>query len=247
VQRSEAVHEQASALVKAAAAVGARQLQNMGTIGGNLCLDTRCWYYNQTQVWRGGREACLKAGGEVCHMAKGSKRCYALYSGDIAAALLALDAKIRLVSVKGERILPLEDFFVDDGISPTVLQSDEMLSEVIVPGFVGTRRGTYLKFRRREAIDFPIVGVGAVVAEENGVCRQARIGITGVNSAPLMAKDSQEVLNGKKITKGLIMEAAEAAYKQAKPVSHMEVSAAYRKRLVCTMVADALMGVSGLV
>ena len=240
VQKSAVVRQQIPILAQAAGLVGAIQLQNMGTIGGNLCLDTRCWYYNQSYVWRQARAACFKTGGEVCHMAKGSQRCYALYCGDTAPALLALGAKVRLVSLRGERIVSLRDFFVDDGKNPTLLQADEVLTEVLVPVPEEGQRGTYLKFRRREAIDFPIVGVGASVTRENGVCQQACLALTGVSSSPVIIKNIDAILLGKKMTEELAGEAAQAAYTEVKPVSQMEVSPSYRKRLVRVLVKDAL-------
>ena len=247
VHESRAIREAAPALAEAAAAVGAAQLQNMGTIGGNLCLDTRCWYYNQTQAWRRTRAACRKVGGDACHMAPGGKRCYALYSGDSAAALLALGARARIVSSQGEREVPLEYFFVDDGKNPTVLRSDEILAEVVIPAPANGPRSTYLKYRRREAIDFPIVGVGAALNLENGICREARVAITGVASAPFLVWGAQAVLQGNRVSRELVDAVAEAAYKQAKPVSRTEVSPGYRKHLVRVLVKDALSRLAGLV
>lgn len=241
IQKSPAILKQYPALVQAAGAVGAAQLQNMGTIGGNLCLDTRCWYYNQSHAWRQGRAPCFKSGGKLCHMVKGSRRCYALYSGDTAAVLLALEAKIRLVSPGKERLLPLKNFFGDDGNTPTVLQPDELMAEVIIPAPPRGQLSTYLKFRRREAIDFPIAGVAVSLTRQNGILNQVNVGLTGVGSSPCLAEECSAILTGKSITTELIHQAADAASKQVKPVSHMEVSPAYRKRLVRVLVQDAIL------
>ncbi|TAK29329.1 MAG: 4-hydroxybenzoyl-CoA reductase subunit beta [Chloroflexota bacterium] len=240
LQRSERVRDAVPILAEAASAVGSIQLQNMGTIGGNICLDTRCWYYNQTHVWRQSRETCLKVGGEVCHMAKGSRRCYALYSGDTAAALLALGASLILVSARGERRVSVEDFFVADGKKPTVLESDELIAGVTVPRQVERAHGRYLKFRRREAIDFPIVGVAGFLAQDEGVCRALRVAVTGVGSAPLLIEGIEPHVLGRRLSAELVDEVAEMAHRQAKPVSHMEVSSAYRKRLVRVLVRDSI-------
>jgi 4-hydroxybenzoyl-CoA reductase subunit beta len=244
IHRSPLVRRAAPVLAEAALAVGATQLQNMGTLGGNLCLDTRCWYCQQTESWRAARAACLKLGGEICYMARASKRCYALYSGDTAAALLALGASVKLVSPRGERVVRLEDFFVDDGKRPWDLQPDEILAEVIVPAQPVGQLGTYVKFRRRGAIDFPIVGVAATLAQQRGICQHARIAITGVGSAPIVVSDGAAALVGQGLGEDSIDAAAEAAYRQARPVSSMEVSAAYRKRLVKVIVKDALSSLS---
>ena len=241
VRKSEIVQREFPCLAEAALAVGAAQLQNMGTLGGNLCLEPRCWYFQQSRGWRQTRSPCLKNGGLVCYMAKRAQRCYALYCGDTAAALLALGASVRLVSSTGERVLSLESFFVDDGMAHTVLAPGEVLAEIIVPRLI-TSRGTYLKYRKRGAVDFPIVGVGAVVREGEGGCREARIAVTGAGSAPFVVTAS-----GLLDSPAAIDRLADAAGKQAKPVSRMEVSPSYRKHLVRVLTKDALEDVgSGL-
>jgi 4-hydroxybenzoyl-CoA reductase subunit beta len=240
VQRSAMVREHFPILVEAALGVGAAQLQNMGTLGGNICLEPRCWYYQQSPSWRQARPSCLKNGGAVCYMAKGSKRCHALYCGDTAAALLVLGARVRLASSAGERTVPLERFFVDDGMRHTVLRHDEILAEVIIPLPWGGERATYLKYRKRGAVDFPIVGVGALLREEAGLSPQIRIAVTGAGSLPFLVAGLQELVAGQELTGELTAQVAQSARKQTKPVSNMEVSAAYRKQLVEVLVKDAL-------
>lgn len=232
-------------LTEAASLLAAPQLQNMGTLGGNLCLDTRCWYYDQSRDWRKSLETCLKAGGAVCHIAKASRRCYALYCGDLAPALLALKASVKVASAKGERVLPLADFFVEEGIKRNVLRPGELVAEVAVPIMPG-QRGAYVKFRHRESIDFPVVGVAAAIVQAKGVCSEVGIGITGVLSAPIVAEKSQALILGKKLGHELIQEAAEAAFRQVRPVSNMECSPAYRRQLVRVLVEDALTRAAGL-
>lgn len=240
VQRSEIVRQRYPILAEAALAVGAAQLQNMGTIGGNICLEPRCWYFQQGPAWRQARPNCFKNGGSVCYMAKGSKRCYALYSGDTAAALLALGAKVRLVSSSGERTIPLENFFVDDGMRHTDLRSGELLAEVIIPQPADGQRGAYLKYRKRGAVDFPIVGVAATLSEQPGLPPHVRIAVTGAGSLPFLIAIPQEVISVNTLTREMISQLAEAARKQAKPVSQMEVSPHHRKQLVGVLVRDAL-------
>lgn len=240
VHRSETVRQRYPILAEAALAVGAAQLQNMGTIGGNICLEPRCWYFQQSRSWRQARPNCFKNGGSVCYMAKGSKRCYALYSGDTAAALLALGAKIRLVNSIGERTIPLENFFIDDGMHHTDLRPDELLAEVILPLPAEGQRGTYLKYRKRGAVDFPIVGVAAILNKQPGLPPLVRIAVTGAGSLPFLVEIPQEIISGNTLTGEMIDQLAEAARKQAKPVSHMEVSPHHRKQLVGVLVKDAL-------
>jgi 4-hydroxybenzoyl-CoA reductase subunit beta len=240
VHRSETVRQRYPILAEAALAVGAAQLQNMGTIGGNICLEPRCWYFQQSPSWRQARPNCFKNGGSVCYMAKGSKRCYALYSGDTAAALLALGAKVRLVSLGGERTIPLENFFIDDGMHHTDMLPGELLAEVVLSQPAGEQRGTYLKYRKRGAVDFPIVGVAAVINQQPDLPPHVRIAVTGAGSLPFLIAIPQEIVSGKSLTSEMIIQLAEAARKQAKPVSHMEVSPSHRKHLVGVLVRDAL-------
>ena len=173
-------------------------------------------------------------------MAKAGTRCHALYCGDTAAALLALDARVRLVRSGGERSVPLEAFFVDDGRRHTVLEPGELLAEVIVPGQAAGQRGAYLKYRKRGAIDFPIVGVGAVLVEDGRTCARLRVGVTGAGSAPFLVKAAPRLAEGRELTAELIEEVAEAARAQARPVSRMDVPPPHRRRLVRVLVADAL-------
>lgn len=240
VRSSSLVKERYPVLAEAALSVGAAQLQNMGTIGGNICLEPRCWYFQQGNSWRQSRPNCFKNSGAVCYMAKGSKRCYALYSGDTAAALLALGAKVRLVSLGGERTIPLENFFIDDGMHHTDLLPGEVLAEIIIPPPAGEQRGTYLKYRKRGAVDFPIVGVAAVLNKQPGLSPHARIAVTGAGSLPFLIAIPKEIISGESLTSEMIIQLAEAARKQAKPVSHMEVSPSHRKQLVGVLVKDAL-------
>lgn len=233
IRKSEIVRREFPILAEAALGVGAAQLQNMGTLAGNLCLEPRCWFFQQSPAWREARHPCFKNNGDRCYMAKGAKRCYALYCGDTAAALLALGAHVKLASSRGGRILALESFFVDDGKGHTVLARGEFLSEIVVLKKASCG-GTYLKYRKRGALDFPIVGVGAVVSEDAGR-RDARVAVTGAGSAPFVV-----AAPGLLDSPDAIERLAEAAGKQAKPVSHMDVSTSYRKQLVRVLTKDAL-------
>ena len=240
VNRSAIVQQRCPILAEAALAVGAAQLQNMGTIGGNICLEPRCWYFQQTPSWRAARPDCFKNGGAICYMAKGSKRCYALYCGDTAAALLALGAKVRLVHSQGERTIPLEEFFKDDGQKHTDLQAGELLAEVVIPLAAKEQRGSYLKYRKRGALDFPIVGVAVAVQRKAGKPPAIRIAVTGAGSFPFLVAIPPELLTEEKPSPEVIERLAESARKQTKPVSQMEVSPSYRRQLVGVLAKDAL-------
>ncbi|MDP2727511.1 MAG: FAD binding domain-containing protein, partial [Dehalococcoidia bacterium] len=153
LQNNTTIQTKYPALAQAAAAVGTIQLQNMGTVGGNLCLDTRCYYYNQSAFWRSARPACYKTGGDVCHVVKRSDKCWACYSGDTAPAFLVLGATVKVVGSKGERSIPLKQIYSGDGQKPIALAADELITEIQVPAKAANSGAAYTKLRIRKAID----------------------------------------------------------------------------------------------
>src|SRR2546423_14019527 len=155
------------ALAEACAQIAGPQLRRMGTLGGNLCLDTRCVYVNQTYFWRSALGFCLKKDGTLCHVVAGGQRCVAAASNDTAPVLLALDASVRTVSPRGGRVIPLREFYLADGIHNTVIEPDELLTEVRVPAAASQRRQAFAKLRTRAAIDFPALNL-AVALELDG-------------------------------------------------------------------------------
>jgi len=200
-----AVLQHYPALATAAGSVSTPQLRNMGTIGGNLLLDTRCNYYNQTEFWRHSIDYCMKKDGDVCLVAPGSPRCWAISSADTAPVLVSLDAQARLVSVRGERVLPVRELFRDDGINPYTREADEILSEIILPPADGWR-SVYLKLRRRGSFDFPILGVAVALRfSADGTVAGARITLGAVASHPVEATDAAKLLTGQRLTPELIM------------------------------------------
>jgi len=228
------------AIPRAAALVSAPVLRNMGTIGGNLCVDTRCNYYNQTYEWRQAIHFCMKKDGEICWVAPSSSRCWAVSSSDTAPVFMALDAECVLVGADGERRVPVRSLYHHDGIDFLKKKRDEILTEIHVPKVNG-RRATYLKLRRRNSIDFPILGVAAAIdAAKDGTVEKARLVLTAVESAPVEAKDAEAALVGKKLTDDVIEEAAAIAYRPAKPLDNTDLTHAYRKKMAKVYVARAL-------
>lgn len=230
------------ALAEAAAAVGTKQLQHMGTLGGNLCLDTRCIYYNQSESWRKARAVCLKMGGEVCHVVPKGKKCYAVFSGDMAPALMALNATVRLMRGAGERTLNLRDFYSGDGKNPLRIKSGEILQEVRIPPPAGRESSTYLKYRVRGAIDFPLAGVAVrLAATEKGICQDCTVVVNAVSSAPRQVPDASEVLQGNSLTEDLINQAAQKASKAAHPVENVcGATLSYRRKMIEILTRRAL-------
>lgn len=228
------------ALATAANLVSTPQLRAMGTLGGNLCLDTRCNYYNQEFWWRKALGFCMKKDGEICMVAPGSPRCWAVSSTDCAPVVIALDGRVRLVGPRGERVLAAADLYRDDGIAYLGKTRDELLTEILLPPADGTK-SIYLKLRRRDAFDFPILGVAAALRfAPNGEIETARIVLGGVGSRPLECAESARLLVGQKLSRELVAAAAEAAWKPARPLDNTDSTHSYRKKMTRVYVARAL-------
>jgi 4-hydroxybenzoyl-CoA reductase subunit beta len=213
-------------LRQAAHQVATVHLRNMGTIGGNLCLDTRCNYYNQNYEWRKAIDFCLKKDGDICWVATASKRCVAASSTDCAPALMALGASVKLVSASSEREVALEDLYNNDGIDYLRRRADEILTEVsIPPGW----KSTYWKLRRRGAFDFPVLGVGAAVRFSSDTVEEARVALGAVASRPFLVEKANQFLEGKKLTDEVIEEAARLVASRAKPMDNADLDLYWRK------------------
>jgi 4-hydroxybenzoyl-CoA reductase subunit beta len=233
------------ALATAAGLVSSPQLRNMGTLGGNVCVDTRCNYYNQTFEWRKAIGFCMKKDGEICLVAPGSPRCWAVSSSDTAPVLWALGATARLVGPAGERTLPVAALFRDDGIEYLAKAPDEILTELVLPPDEGWA-SVYLKLRRRGSFDFPVLGVAAAVRRDGDVVREARIVLGAVASQPREATAAATALVGQRLTTETITRAAELAAGPARPLDNTDFTHPYRKRLARVYVARALARLAGL-
>jgi len=234
------------ALATAAGLVSTPQLRNMGTIGGNLCVDTRCNYYNQTYWWRQAIGFCMKKDGETCWVAPGSSRCWAVSSSDTAPVLMALNAQVRLVGPAGERLLPVENLYRDDGIVYLGKRHDEILTHILVPPGAGLAMA-YVKVRRRGAFDFPILGVAvALRRDDTGICTEARVVLGAVASSPLLAAEAAAVLVGQRLTPEVIDTAAQVAFRPAKPLDNTDLTLSYRKKMVRVHVTRVLRQLAGL-
>jgi 4-hydroxybenzoyl-CoA reductase subunit beta len=234
------------ALARAAGLISNPQIRNMGTVGGNLLVDTRCNYYNMPYWWRRSIHFCMKKDGDVCWVAPGGSRCWAICSSDLAPVAVAIDAQVRLVSAGGERVIPARDLYRDDGIAYLGKRPGELLVEVTIPPIDGLRT-TYWKLRRRGAIDFPILGVAAAVRlDRDGTCTHARVVLGAVASSPLEARDAEQVLIGRRLDPEVIDEAAQAAFKPARPLDNTDLTLGYRKQMTRVYVARALRELAGL-
>jgi len=228
------------ALAESAASISTPQLRNMGTIGGNLCLDTRCNWYDQSLFWRRAEGMCMKTDPSVvCRVATSSPRCLAVASADTVPALLALGASVHVVNAAGERIIAISDLYREDGISHLTIGRDDIVTEVALPPTDGWR-STYLKLRDRGSFDFPIVGLAAAVRLEGGIVREARIAMTAVGSRPMLVDAAATALVGSKLEDDAIAAAAEAAHKLARPMDNTSGTIAQRKKTVPVFARRAL-------
>jgi 4-hydroxybenzoyl-CoA reductase subunit beta len=217
----------------------------MGTLGGNLCLDTRCTYYDQNYEWRKAIDFCMKKDGKTCWVATSSPKCLAVSSTDTAPVLQALDARVRLVSAAGEREIAVAELFHNDGMAYLTRRPDEILAEVIVPDQSG-RRSTYWKLRRRGSFDFPVASVAAAGEfDTDGTVRAIRIVAGAVASRPLSAPKAEALLVGDRLTDERIAAAAQAAYEVAKPMDNTDFELVWRKKMVTAMATYALQQLRG--
>ena len=228
-----------SAVATAARLVSTPLLRNMGTIGGNLCLDTRCNYYNQSYEWRKSIDFCMKKDGHICWVAPSSPRCWAVSSSDVAPVMVAIGADYRLVGPQGERIVPAGRFYHNDGINYLTKQPDEILADVRLPAPNGWH-AVYHKLRRRGSFDFPVLGVAAWVKRNGKTVTDARIVLGGVASYPQEVPEAGAALVGKPLSPETIAAAADAAYRPSKPMDNTDFDLSWRKQMTRVYVSRAL-------
>jgi 4-hydroxybenzoyl-CoA reductase subunit beta len=228
-----------SAVATAADLVSTPLLRNMGTLGGNLCLDTRCNYYNQGYEWRKSIDFCMKKDGAICWVAPSSPRCWAVSSSDVAPVMVAIGAEYVLVGPQGERVVPAARFYHNDGINYLTKQPDEILTAVRLPAPDGWD-AVYHKLRRRGSFDFPVLGVAAWVTWDKGKVADARIVLGGVASYPQDVPEAGAALKGTALTDDAIAAAADAAYRPSKPMDNTDFDLSWRKQMTQVYVKRAL-------
>ena len=219
-------------LYEATKTVASPVLRNMGTIGGNLCLDTRCLWYNQSLLWRQSCGFCLKKDGDLCHVAPGGKFCWAAFSGDTPPALLCLGAEIEIAGPNGLRRTPLSEFYVNDGIARLHLATSEIVTRVHLPESAAGWCGSYLKLRVRGSIDYPLAGVAVALKIHSGRVEDARVAITAVNPAPFLVKDADALLVGAVPSTEIAERIGELAGRIAKPLTTSALTPEYRREMV---------------
>jgi 4-hydroxybenzoyl-CoA reductase subunit beta len=231
-------------LWQAIAQIATPQLRNMGTIGGNLCLDTRCTYYDQTYEWRKAIDFCLKKDGQRCWVATSSPRCLAVSSTDTAPVLQALGASVTLVSSTGQRVIPIGELFANDGMHYLTRRPDEILTRITLPASRGWR-SAYWKLRRRGSFDFPVAAAAVAVNFDGLDVADVRIVLGAVASRPVESESAATLLKGRRLTEETIAAAAAAASDIAKPMDNTDFELVWRKSMVRTLVSHALHEVRG--
>jgi 4-hydroxybenzoyl-CoA reductase subunit beta len=232
IEKSDFLRQHYSVLSEAAAVVASPVLRNMGTIGGNICLDTRCLWYNQSLTWRKGCGFCIKKDGDLCHVAPGGSKCWAVFSGDTPPALLCLNAEIEIAGPSGVRRLPLYDFYTGDGENYRKLQPNELVTRIFLPESSADYSGVYRKLRVRGSIDYPLAGVAVVMRRSNGHVADARVAITAVNPAPMLIEGAGEMLAGKALNTALAEAVGDLAARTAKPLTTSALTPEYRREMI---------------
>ena len=246
ITREPVVLRDYPALARAAGLVAGPQLRNMGTLGGNLCLDTRCTYYNQTRFWREALGFCLKKDGVHCHVVPQGKRCVAAHSSDTAPVLIALEAEVEIASRAARRVVSAEDFFVADGIHNNVLAPGEIVTRIRLPRRSRGLQSGYQKLRPRAAIDFPMLSIAFAARVRDGVCERARLVVGALAARPRTVAGLEALVAGKALDEAAIDAVARAAYTQCKPVINIPYDQDWRHEMVPVFVRRAMREALGL-
>ena len=230
------IKEKLPVLAEASSAVGSYHHQTMGTLAGNICQQNRCKFFNQSQWWRSSRPTCFKAGGEICHVVNKKQLCYSTYCGDVAPALLVLNAKLVIQGPGGLREIFIEELFSGDGKQPLNLNTGEIITEIIIPQEAMNGISSYAKFANRESIDFPIVGTAFWASLEK---QQYRVAFTSVDCKPVRANQVEAALNGRDLSSDSLEAACDLAAKEAKPLKTSVYSPSYKRRVMGLLLKEA--------
>jgi 4-hydroxybenzoyl-CoA reductase subunit beta len=241
LEHSPLVRKECALLAQAAGLVAVPPIRRKATLGGNLCLDTRCNYHNQSEFWRSGLKDCFKRGGDLCNAVEKGRRCQAVYQGDLGPVLMALAAEIRIVSAGGERLMPVAEFFTGRGEIPNTLKPGEILAELRIPPAGPGVAGAYEKLRVREGMDYPLAGAAVVVkVDPSGRIEQARVVLGGLGSSPVEVVKAAGLLAGRSLAEVEFQDLYRAVLEKAHPAGNLAMDAAYRRKMVPVLVERAL-------
>jgi 4-hydroxybenzoyl-CoA reductase subunit beta len=247
IECSPIVRQHFPALAEGISQIASVEIRTIGTLGGNICLDTRCHFYNQSPLFRKGTPPCFKTGGSVCYVSRKGGRCHALFCADTVPLLVATGARLGILSSNGHKWVGIGEFYTGDGQSPFALSGDQVVAEVRIPKGVRERHGTYLKYRFRGGMDFPVVGaaVFGIHGKRNDPSKETRIVVGGATSGPVRLTEAEAVLKKGEVTNRILEKAGQAAAKEISIVSTSGCSVSYRKTLVKQLVIRALQKVLG--
>ncbi len=245
VSEDLALTEGTPALAQAASLVAGRQLRNVGTLGGNLMLDTRCRWYNQTYFWRKALGYCLKKDGTVCHVVEGGKRCVAAASNDTAPALMTLNATAVFLGPQGERRVAVADLWKNDGIMNKAIEPGELLISIQIPVQASGHRGSYVKLRTRNSIDFPLLGFAVRLdVDSGGIVEDADLAAVALAARPMRVKGVADILRGQELDshgwQDAVQQVCDLAYKRCRPLDNVPGDAQWRREMVPVYVRKAL-------
>jgi 4-hydroxybenzoyl-CoA reductase subunit beta len=241
IEHSPILNKNYPVLTEAAKTVASPLIRHMGTMGGNICLDTRCLWYNQSLTWRKSCGFCIKKDGDVCHVAPGGSKCWAAFSGDTPPALLCLNAEIEIASPANSRRIPLRDFYTGEGDNYRRLQSNELITKIILPHSSSGYQGQYRKLRVRGSIDYPLAGVAVAIKRSNGHIEDLQIALTAVNPAPVLLEGLMAIVNNGTIDDQTAEHASELAAGTAKPLTTSALTPEYRREIIRVFTKRAIL------
>jgi 4-hydroxybenzoyl-CoA reductase subunit beta len=241
IEYSQLLRQQYPVLVEAAKTVASPLIRHMGTIGGNICLDTRCLWYNQSLAWRKSCGFCIKKDGNLCHVAPGGTKCWAAFSGDTPPVLLCLNAEIEIAADSAIRRIPLRDFYTGEGDDYRRLRPGELVTKIILPSSSSGYRGAYRKLRIRGSIDYPLAGVAVAVKRSNRHIEDIQIALTAVNPAPVLVKGLNFLLKNGSIDDSAAEHAGDLAAQTARPLTTSALTPEYRREMIRVFTKRALL------
>jgi 4-hydroxybenzoyl-CoA reductase subunit beta len=232
IENSKILRERLPVIPATAAQIATPLIRESGTVGGNIMLDTRCFYFNQTWFWRDSKDYCLKAEGDTCLVVPQEKICYATYSGDLAPVFMVLGATFVLEGPDGKREVASTKFFTHDGITRNLKLPEEILTHVIISSQAQTRRADYMKLRVRDSMDFPVMGAAVAIALNERTIEYLQIALTGVATTPLLFEEITNGLVGDQLTEDLIDEVSDDIMSRVTPYRNVAFSPQYRKAMI---------------
>ncbi|MFC1670195.1 FAD binding domain-containing protein [Spirochaetota bacterium] len=234
------IRDKFPALFMAIKYVASMHIRNVATIGGNLCLDTRCWYFNQSKSWRASRKSCYKTGGNLCHAVKNSKRCHAINKSDIAPVLMVMDAEVVVKKSGNERRIKISEFFADNGLKPNLLEVGGILTEIIIPPSPREYQSTFLKVANRRGIDFALGSIAVSINKNAKGVSGVSLILGSLRSSPVQLKKTAAIILESGLTDKSIENASETAVTELGTVTNIYTSAGYKRDLVRALVKKAL-------